>query len=1463
MPPSIIGTLHGSPSPSLLERILPQPEALQQDSEIVERPRKRRKLGADLITEQRTLNEQDEDFVTLFRAELDLIYAGEKEDWSNILSTGAPQAIKPIPVIVRLGDDLTDSGCQLLVSATDGTLLIDSPLSLGTTDSELQNLWRIIQLDAGAKRRKPSNHPVTASITYLLLPSSSKLGQFSLQAKVLWRVARTITPYKKLDAQDEVLLAAAFPENKADVSTRWSPKDFYEAVHVPDKHQEVGSIILTGKLECQLYPFQKRAVKWLLRREGVELVDDSVHPLGHQDNRLLPFFQRAIDLDGRECFVSHLLGVIVTDPSLAIQSSDVRGGILAEEMGLGKTVELIALIALHTRNKLSADLTFDHYSAKLIRQSPGTLIIAPPSILKQWKTEIQSHAPRLKVLHYEGMNTGDGKSLGEEALLGKLLDQDVVLTTYNVLANEIHYAGPTPDRHLRHEKRFEPRRSPLVQLQWWRVCLDEAQMVESGVSNAATVARMIPRCNAWAVSGTPLRKSVADLLGLLVFLRYEPICQSSQLWNRLLAGFKDSSRAIFGQIALRHTKDQVRDELQLPAQKRVVISTTLSQIEEQNYANVFSQMAEDCGLSTDGAPLSDDWDPDSSSVITKMRSWLTRLRQTCLHPEVGGRNRRALGHSDKPLRTVEEVLETMIEQNESGIRTTEKTYLTSKIQRGQILERADKSESALVIWLQALAELKAIVLECRAAANTVSDQVPASTDGDIAKPEVDSDSDRELTANKGQKASRAGAYRQRLRAALELEHVCTFFVASAYYQLKSKEEVTQPPHSERILELEKAEEEAYEKAKLLRKEMLAEVLRKVGRRMGKLGKKAQGQSYAEIPEIALAYAEGGIESRKIFENLELLGDSLNDQANQIDEWREKMVQLLLEPLVDDEEGIELQGDEYEKSTKQQEEVYVYMEALRAIVADRQDALTGESNKLIEHEVAFALGRARDGEGHNPELLISVLAQRAQLKPSEGLGSLRGYLSELRALAAGLRLQEEGGSVRASAELGLVEKGLRKVQQIMTEQTKATSLMEREVDLFRDTMNHRIEYYRQLQQISDTVAPYDENEGYSDDALLARFEQREAKLSTKIASLKAKGRYLVHLRTESMDSDSQRICVICQQTFEMGLLTVCGHQYCKECFQLWWSHHRSCPVCKKHLTPNDFHQITYKPKALILQEEGQSSSLQAHAAEDQLSIYSSISGSILNQIKRVDLDGSFGTKIDTIAKHLLWIREHDPGAKSIVFSQYRDFLDVLGRAFDQFKIGHTAIDRKGGIEKFKNDPTVECFLLHAKGQASGLNLVNATHVFLCEPLVNTAIELQAIARIHRIGQHLPTTVWAYLVNDTVEESIYDISVSRRLTHVGQVTSNSSKQVAANLDLLESSIDAANSLAMQQAPLSNLLSKGPSGGEMVEKDDLWDCLFKKAKKRGSEGAHGWNGEVDRHLRGAAAAERIGVSSSSSGS
>lgn len=120
-------------------------------------------------------------------------------------------------------------------------------------------------------------------------------------------------------------------------------------------------------------------------------------------------------------------------------------------------------------------------------------------------------------------------------------------------------------------------------------------------------------------------------------------------------------------------------------------------------------------------------------------------------------------------------------------------------------------------------------------------------------------------------------------------------------------------------------------------------------------------------------------------------------------------------------------------------------------------------------------------------------------------------------------------------------------------------------------------------------------------------------------------------------------------------------------------------------------------------------------------------------------------------------------------------------------------------------------------------MNATHVFLCEPLINTAIELQATARVHRIGQHHPTTVWMYLVENTVERSIYEISADRRTSHIGRRHYSEPEEVGAR-KMAEDDIEVANSVELQ-APISSLLTKESRGGEMVSDNDLWDCLFRR--------------------------------------
>ena len=380
---------------------------------------------------------------------------------------------------------------------------------------------------------------------------------------------------------------------------------------------------------------------------------------------------------------------------------------------------------------------------------------------------------------------------------------------------------------------------------------------------------------------------------------------------------------------------------------------------------------------------------------------------------------------------------------------------------------------------------------------------------------------------------------------------------------------------------------------------------------------------------------------------------------------------------------------------------------------------------------------------------------------------------------------------------------------------------------------------------------------------------EEKISRKIAISKSKRRYLDHLRLEASDTQEQRMCVICKEPFDIGALTVCGHQYCKECIGLWWSSHKNCPICKRKLRQTDLHDITYKPQELSIQTEETQDAVQERASPSSISrksaIYTEISKTKLSEIKNVELDGpSFTTKVDTLARHLIWLRESDPGAKSIIFSQFKDFLDVLAQAFERFRIGFSSIDKLRGIERFKEDPSVECFLLHARAHSSGLNLVNASHVFLCEPLLNTALELQAIARVDRIGQHQDTNVWLYLIDGTVEESIHQLSVKRRMEHIGQALSKSKgkSRELSPVELIDTNLEEANSMELEQASLTALLAKGGKGGEMVHKDDLWECLFGGAGQRRMAARTlensdiGRDVEVGRQLRAGAAEERVVV-------
>lgn len=1305
------------------------------------------------------------------------------------------------------------------------------------------------------KKSEPSSPSYHA-----VLESHSANKTLHLKVKLIWNLADgSMTKFTSTLKTKHHLLPFYLGGFDTDKEQRlWQPRDFYDAAHVTEDTETSSAPINNTETTFDLFPFQRRAVRWLLCREGAAI--DEMGQVTIAECQPLPDTTEAVaDADGRKVYWNIWLNGLAASKSAFDDhvTQILRGGILAEEMGLGKTVEIISLITLHRRPIL------DTSPVSSLLVSGATLIISPPSIIEQWRSEIKRHSPGLKVLRYDGAKK-KGKSMSAKYMAA----HDVVLTTYTVLSSEVWFARPPPDRQLRggDKRKSTAPRSPLTQIYWWRVCLDEAQMIESGISHAAEVACLVPRVNAWAVTGTPLRKDINDLGGLLLFLNCRP---QYNHWKTLTEVHEGNLRKLIGTIALRHTKIQIGKELQLPHQNRFVISMPFNAIEEENYKTLFKDMCYQLGLDEGGAPLRVDWDPEDFRTISNMRSWLNRLRRTCSHPELGGeRSRFANTRGGRVLRSVDEVLATMIDQNEAAIRNEERKIVESHMIRGQMYENAEQPLLAMEHWQQCLDLSATVVGVCRV---QLADEIKLAQENGFF--ELEDNVDEEKEGQEGSEYddlaeygsdSRVGVARNRLRLWLEMAHAAQFFMGNAFFQLKE----LQPEESEDRLSFEVKEVDAYEKAKVMRQEILTSVFKDVRKYMDIVGERSRKDRFVHLPKLKLSEDTNVMEGRMLMDRFEDFCEAMNRQAEQYATIRQEMVTLLTKSLIDEKKDDELLGDEYEDSTKVQDTMYVYLEALRAMAADRHDALTGQVNTLIAHEMDLAYRRAlNDKEGADPETFIRLMDIRNQFKPQISLGSLRSLLADVRSLAINL----EGK--RSNVELALAQRTLATMQKANVEQMKVMTALTKEIDLLRSTMNTRLEYYRQLQKLSDSVEPRAPDEKFPQTEFNDMAKRGDQAEKTK-TDLTSKRRYLDHLQNESED----RTCSICTGDIENGVLTKCGHKYCVECFSEWYKSHKKCPLCKepiprKNLKGLNF--ISYVGKEVSVEEETSSGGARQGASNGEVNghkrmgIYNNVTAETLKEIQNTELSlpdaqhaglfgasssneknkvRSFSTKVDFLVRQILWIRRHDAGAKTIIFSQYRDFLSLISQAFEAYQINFASIDQPGGIDTFRSNAHIECFLLHARAHSSGLNLTMATHVILCEPLINTAIELQAIARVHRIGQKRETNVWMYLVKGTVEEKVYKTSVARRMEHLQKSRKDSeavvngsessskgegkgkAKVKESTTNLLEESLENANSLELRDVVYKDLLTKDSSGGggEMVAQDDLWGCLFGDLQK-----------------------------------
>lgn len=320
---------------------------------------------------------------------------------------------------------------------------------------------------------------------------------------------------------------------------------------------------------------------------------------------------------------------------------------------------------------------------KNMKAAKTTLIITPASILHQWIEETKKNAPKLQFMVFEGGEVEDGVPI-DHAYLSK---KDIIFITYQTLQREIHAARPGRTGERRKNRVVKRRYSPLVMTYWWRVVLDEAQMVANLIGNAAEMACMLPREHSWSVTGTPCSNTgkITEMAGLFTFTR-----SSCFRWKGLRQLPDGELMKLLSLIVHRNTKANVEAELHIPLQTDNSFLLELAAVEEQYYSDLVEQAIADLGPAPEklnSSTLSrselEAHQRLVSSRLAKMNPWFLRLRQTCCHPRVSAENRKVMSGR---VQTMGDVVDSMIEKSEGLINTNDRTVVRNEIELGYLLE---------------------------------------------------------------------------------------------------------------------------------------------------------------------------------------------------------------------------------------------------------------------------------------------------------------------------------------------------------------------------------------------------------------------------------------------------------------------------------------------------------------------------------------------------------------------------------------------------------------------------------------------------------------------------------------------------------------------------------------------------------------------------------------------------------
>lgn len=199
------------------------------------------------------------------------------------------------------------------------------------------------------------------------------------------------------------------------------------------------------------------------------------------------------------------------------------GACLADDMGLGKTVQTIALLLYK-------------------RKEGPSLVIAPTSVVTNWKNEMERFAPTLHTTLINTLSSDDRK----EAIL-KAKAGDVMLTTYGILSNE---------------------QEDISTKEWNVICLDEAHTIKNRETKMAQAVYTFNAKTRIALTGTPLQNHLGELWSLFNFINPGMLGTYDMFREKFIVPIENGQKERQKQLkriilpfVLRRTKNEVVEEL--------------------------------------------------------------------------------------------------------------------------------------------------------------------------------------------------------------------------------------------------------------------------------------------------------------------------------------------------------------------------------------------------------------------------------------------------------------------------------------------------------------------------------------------------------------------------------------------------------------------------------------------------------------------------------------------------------------------------------------------------------------------------------------------------------------------------------------------------------------------------------------------------------------------------------------